>query len=200
MMVPTNANDDIKLHLQEADDLKKKWFSYVFDSIQKLYDKIETNAIQLHKEKEEILKLLIEYKNDLNESIQDTNTKNRSELERLKNALDLTIDAIEKQLNGMNLDNSHFKHTVDKEFSSLKIDFMNSIDTSLKEHIKADDEKFTAINGTLKVLNDSNLTTNTKLGIYVVIVSFIVTTIITAVAGSALILFKDAIKLYFLGV
>jgi hypothetical protein len=52
---PTNNDTNLHLHLQESEDLKKQWFTYVFESIRKLYDKIEVNAIQSRKEKEELL-------------------------------------------------------------------------------------------------------------------------------------------------
>ena len=202
MPIPNeNSNsDDVKLHLQEADDLKKQWFSYVFESIRKLYDKIELNSLQVKKEKEELLKILMDYRKEFSEGIQNYGSKTKDDLEKLRNNLETTIDAIEKQLNGMSLSNSELKHLLDNEANALKIEFMTKLETVLKIHIAEDEIKFGEIKDNIKIISDATLITKTKLGVYMVVISLVVSTFVGGTAVGIVVMFKNAIKAFFLGV
>jgi len=198
-LTDNTENEGVKLHLQEADNLKKQWFSYVFESIQKLHDKIEINTAQLRKEKEELLKILMAYKEELNKTTQENSTKHREDLERLKNGVELTISTIEKQLNGIFLNNSELKHLIDNEVHGLKMEFMDKIETVVKIHIADDELKFKALSEALKTVGDESLVAKTRLGVYAVIISLIVTTFLGGTAVGLVALFKDAIKAFFMG-
>lgn len=196
-----NSNsDDVKLHLQEADDLKKQWFNYVFESIRKLYDKIESNSLQVKKEKEELLKILMDYRKEFSENVQECGEKSKDDLEKLRNNLESTIDALQKQLNGISLSNSELKHLLDNEANALKIEFMTKLETVIKIHIAEDELKFTEIKDSIKILSDATLVTKTKLGVYMVVISLVVSTLLGGTAVGIVVMFKNAIKAFFLGV
>jgi len=189
-------DDNIKLHLQEADDIKKKWFSYVFDNIQKLNDKIEVNTLQLQKEKEELLKLLVEYRDKLLEAIKESDIEKRQDLEKLRTYIEKKIDTITIKLTGLTTDNSELQHLIETGLTELRHEFKDSLDSVLQIHIEEDDRRFDSVETDIGKIRDNQTVLKTKVGIYVVMLSLFITAIVTALSGSLMMLFKDAIKSY----
>lgn len=191
--MPTN-DEDVKLHLQEADDLKKQWFNYVFESIQKLNEKIEATTLQLQKEKEELIKLMIMHRDKLLEVIKETDVKNKEDLDKLTRQIQKIIDAIKNKLGELTSENADLKLLIETELNSLKEDFRDNLEKTLRQHIQSDAERFKAIEDDVKTIQSTQTVLKTKVGVYALIISLIITTFITAMAGGFLVLFKDAIK------
>lgn len=195
----SNTDEVIKLHLQEADDLKKKWFSYVFDSIQKLHDKMESNTLQLQKEKEELLKLLMEYRDKLLMVTRDNDYKHSEHLDKLKDNIDEAIEEIKIKLVGVNSDNMELRHLFKTELSVAKQHSKDDVAETVRLHIVEDDKRFKNISDELTDMKGLLTIVKTKVGVYILVISLIISAIVTTFSGGALILFKDTIK-SFLGV
>lgn len=195
----SNTDEVIKLHLQEADDLKKKWFSYVFDSIQKLHDKMESNTLQLQKEKEELLKLLMEYRDKLLMVTRDNDYKHSEHLDKLKDNIDEAIEEIKIKLVGVNSDNMELRHLFKTELSVAKQHSKDDVAETIRLHIVEDDKRFKNISDELTDMKGLLTIVKTKVGVYILVISLIISAIVTTFSGGALILFKDTIK-SFLGV
>jgi len=189
-------DDNIKLHLQEADDIKKKWFSYVFDNIQKLNDKIEVNTLQLQKEKEELLKLLVEYRDKLLEAIKESDIEKRQDLEKLRTYIEKTIDTITIKLTGLTTDHSELQHLIETGLTELRHEFKDSLDSALQTHIEEDDIRFELIETDIQSVKDIQIILKTKVGVYVVMLSLLITGIVTTLSSGLVMIFKDAIKSY----
>lgn len=197
------STDDIKLHLQEAENLKKQWFSYVYASIHTLSDKIENNVTQLHKDKEELLKLIIKYRDTLLSVIKESNLENKNDLESLKDDINSTIDTIKVRLNSFNNKNEELHSLIKTELNNIKIEFKDDLSDTLKEHILEDatifdgiSKRFITVEKDIKTIMNSHTIVKTKLGIYIVIISFLITTFVGTLSSGLLILFRNAIKTY----
>lgn len=193
--MPRN-DDDIKLHLQEADDIKKKWFSYVFDNIQKLHEKIEANTLQLQKEKEELLKLLVDYRDKLLEVIKESDVEKRKDLEKLKEYVEKTIDEIKGKIRTLTSKHAELQHLIETELGVLRQEFKESIGLTLKNHIDDDTLRFDDLLEEIQAIKDGQTILKTKVGVYVVILSLVITAVVTTLSGGLLVLFKDIIKTY----
>lgn len=189
-------DDDVKLHLEEADEIKKKWFSYVFDSIQRLSDKIEANALQLQKEKEELLKLLMSHRDELKRAIQANDLKHKEDLEKLRDSLDIIIDDIKDKLSGLTNENIELRLVIETELNVLKKEFRDNLETTLRRHMEADERRFTALEKKVGTMHNLQTILKTKVGVYVLVSSLIITAIVSTFAGGMLIVFKDAIMAY----
>lgn len=181
--MPENQKDTngVKLHLQEAEELKKQWFSYVFSSIQRLSDKLDDLTKQVSSNKDDFTKQLSVDKEEIVRMISECK-------DDLKKVIDLKEDSIYDELSDIEKKIDKVKEYV-KECASLE----------LKEHITDSNDKFKVITTDVKTLSESNITMNAKLGVYVVIISVIVTTTISTLVGGLLVLFKDFLKA-FLGI
>lgn len=202
--MPITPDDgDVKLHLQEADELKKKWFSYVFDSIQRLNDKIEASSLQLQKEKEELIKLLVQYRDSLLKVIQDNDIKHKEDLEKLRDNLEQIINGIKNKLGTLTNDNTELKLIIETELNALKREFRDNLETTLKAHIEADAKRFESIEKKMEAIKTEIGTVNniqtilkTRVGVYILILSLIITALVTTFTGGMLVLFKDALMAY----
>lgn len=166
-MLPENQNkeftSEVKLHLKEADDMKKQWYSYVFTSISSLSDKVEATALRVEKERAEVLEKLNVLRDILTEEIKKSSNGQTKELEKTEYRLEKTVDSINGKLKQLN--------TLDIK---LQID----------EHFKIATCKFEEdTKKQLKVLSDAQLIMKTKVGVYAVVVSLITTAIVTTIAG-----------------
>ncbi len=189
-------DNNIKLHLKEADDIKKKWFSYVFDNIQKLHEKIEANTLQLHKEKEELLKLLIEYRDKLLDTIKESDAAKKQDLEKLRNYIEKTIDTIKIKLTGITAEHTQLQNLIETELSILRQEFKDDISSALQIHVEDDNTRFELIETDIQSIKDIQIILKTKVGVYVVMLSLLITALVTTLSGGLIMLFKDAIKSY----
>lgn len=190
------TDDGLKFHLQEAEDIKKQWFSYVFDNIQKLNDKIEINTLQLQKEKEELLKLLVEYRDKLLEAIKESDIEKRQDLEKLREYTEKTIDIITVKLVGLTTKHFELRHLIETELAQLRHEFKNNIDSALQTHIENDDIRFDLVETDIGKIKNIQTILKTKVGVYVVILSLLITAAVTTLSGGLIMLFKEAIKSY----
>lgn len=202
MSEPTD-NDDVKLHLQEAEELKKQWFSYVYESIQTLNEKIEKNVFQLQKEKEELLKLLVQYRDELLAVIKENDLEHKKDLEKLRDNLEKIIDTIKNRLSSLTNKNTELKLLIETELNSLKAEFRDNLESTLQAHIESDaklfdaiNKRFVAVEDDVKTMQGIQTVVKTKLGVYILMISLGVTAFVSTLAGGILILFKDAIKAY----
>ena len=196
IIMSTTDDDDVKLHLQEADDLKKKWFEYVFASIQRLNDKIESSSLQFYKEKEELLKLLVDYRDNLLKVIQGNDIRHKEDLEKLRDNLDKIINDIKNKLGTLTNDDIELKLIIKTELAVLKQEFRDNLTITLKEHIEADAVRFESIGTSLMKIRDSQTILKTKVGVWVVVLSLLITALVTSFTGGMLVLFKNVIAAY----
>lgn len=211
--MPTTTDDidaEIKLHLEESDQFKRDWFNSVHKSVQQLHDKIETNAMHQQKEKEELLKLLMQYRADLVKIIQDTNVKHKEDLEKIKDNLSKIIDDIKSNLGTLTNDNIHLRLLIETELNVLKQEVRTNLEEALKLHIESDDKKFKDLEEKIKevdgkvgevdekigTVNTVQTILKTKVGVYVVLLSLIMTGMITTFTGGLVVIFKESILAY----
>ena len=195
-LLPQDTDDEVKLHLEEANVIKKEWFSYVFASIQRLSDKIENNTLQLQKEKEELLKILMTHRDELKKVIQDNELKHRDDLEKLRDNLDKIINDIKSKLGALTNENTELKLLIETELNVLKKEFRDNLEITLRRHIEADEKRFTALEKKVGTMHNVQTILTAKVGVWVIVLSLIITGIVTTFAGGMLVVFKDAIMAY----
>jgi DNA anti-recombination protein RmuC len=171
-------NNGVKLHLQEAEELKKQWFSYVFSSLQRLSDKLDELSKQVSTNKDDAFKQLSLNREEIIKMLSDCK-------DELKRIIELKEDSIYDELGG-----------IEKKIGHVRDEIRDCTSKDLKDHIDDSVTKFKDINDEVRVLSDSNIKINTKLGVYIVLISAIVTTSISAAIGGFFILFKEFIKSY----
>ena len=108
--------------------------------------------------------------------------------------LRILIDTIKNKLGELTSNNADLKLTLESELNSLKQDFRDNLETALKQHIQADAIRFKAIEDDLDTVKDTQTVLKTKVGMYIVVISLIITAFVTSMAGGILMLFKDVIK------
>lgn len=203
--MPIN-DEKLSLHLKEADNIKKEWFTYVFNSIQTLNDKLEANSIQIKQEKEELLKLLIKYKDSLMLAIEEKDSKSRDDLEKLKCKVEDLISAIKNKLSVLTANDASLKLQLETDLNALKDLCRIDIDKALTKHSDSAEKisdrletRIDSVEGTLNKANIGQAVLTTQVKVYVIIISLIISAFVTALSGGILVLFKDAIKAYFGG-
>jgi oligoendopeptidase F len=167
----TNIDQNIKLHLQEAEDMKKQWFSYVYQNIDRLSRTIETTAIRVEQERVEVLERLNKLREELNVNIRNTSGEQSKQLEKAEIRLNKTIEALSVKVGSLSI--SDVRLQIDEYVQGAK----EKIDKSI---LKLRDET----NKQLKILNDSNIEMKTKIKIYAIMYGLIVTAIASTVAGA----------------
>ena len=101
-MADTELDTEVKLHLQEADVLKKQWVEYVYKTIDDLSTKLDNTTEKLHKEREYLLTSLMSLKESLQREIKigDENTLN--ELKELEGSVTSFISAVKEKFSKVN--------------------------------------------------------------------------------------------------
>lgn len=165
-------DDSIRLHLQEAEFMKKEWISYVYSTIDGLSSKVNANSIQIQKEREYVITSLMELQEKITKELAKNNCANRADLKKLSKELDKFIKEIMEKFETVN----------------------DCIETSLDEHIEEEDLHFEELESEIKTISDAQLVIKTKLGVYVVVITLVITAITTTITGGILVLFRDVIK------
>ncbi len=162
----------VKLHLQEAEIMKKEWYGYALSAIEKLHDKVEANAIQLQKEREEFFRSLVDLRDKLTEELKRSDTEKSIELKKVEEKLDAFISDMAGRFTSVN----------------------DCVEDSIEEHLDGDKVVFKQMQDDIQKVKDSQLVVTAKVKIYIVLTGVIITTVMSSFAGGALLLFKDAIK------
>lgn len=193
----------IHLHLEESEKKRKEWYDRVFDIAEKLHNKVEESTLRGKKDKEELLKLLMSHREKLLEIIQEAKIESKADLVKLEKDLNKVIESIKNNVGNLVTGNTELKLAIETESNVLKETFRSNIDDRLSKHIESDEKEFDKIDGrvgaietALQTVGLSQNTLKTKLGVYVVFITVITTSIITTIAGGLLFLFKEAIKAY----
>jgi len=168
----TNRDPAIKLHLQESKNMQKEWFTYALDAIQKLSDKIEATVLSIQKEREGSLLRMVELREQLMDQLTVNDKSNSIEWANISSKLDVTLKEIIERL-----------AKSETETNSLLQNYTKEYDNKIKE-------VSTAVQST----RDTQLIVGTKVKVYIAMTGMIVATVITTLAGGALVLFKDTIK------
>lgn len=182
-----NSNDvKFHLHLQESEDMKRQWFSYVYENMKTLHDKVEASVLQAEKEKSYAIQKLVRLKEQITEDIKKNSESQRKDLEKLECRLDKLIDNITTKLDCVNA--SKIRLEIDECVQSTKTE----CDLSFEEFKESTDKK-------IQVLINEQIVVRTKLLLYTVMMSLATTTIATAVAGGILAMFSEGIKKWWIG-
>ncbi len=168
----TESDQVVKLHLQESKTMQQEWFTYALDAIQKLSDKIELTVLSIQKEREESLLRMVELRTKLTEQLASNDKQNGAEWGRINVKLDDTL----------------------KEITDRLYESETETNLLLKEYTKNYDDKMKEVSDAIQLTKDNQLIVSTKVKTYIAMTGIIIASVITSLAGGALVLFKDAIK------
>ncbi len=186
--------DDVKLHLQESSIMQKQWINYVFEIIEKLHAKIDTNVLQVQKEREEVFRSLMELKEKLNDRINSEIKEQYRELKELEKKVNCFMEDSKSKVSELS---NGVASSIDKctvKYSKAIDDFAKEIRQEIKEASIAQQEINKRLTDELLALSEAQTKVQTKVGVYVTFVSIITTTIIGILATSLLVIFKDVLK------
>ena len=101
-MVDDKLDTGVKLHLQEADVLKKQWVEYVYKTIDDLSTKLDSTTEKLHKEREYLLTNLMSLKENLQKEIKVGDENTLKELKELEGKVAMFIAEVKKKFSKVN--------------------------------------------------------------------------------------------------
>lgn len=172
-MVESNFKDDgVRLHLQEAEFMKKEWISYVYSTISELSSKVTTNTLQIQKEREYIITSLIKLNEKITIELSKNSNINKEELKKLSRKLNSFIKEITEKFD-----------TVD-----------DCIEASLDDHVEEEDSRFEKLEKEVSRIGTSLLVIKTRVGVYIIILTLVITAVTTTLTGGLIVLFKDILK------
>jgi len=161
---------DVTLHLQEADDIKNQWFSYVYRSIERLSAKVEATALKVEHERVEVLERLNKLRDMLSRDIKAGNAEQIKQLEKVEERVERLVAAMSVKLDGVSIADIRLQLDVyvqeseDKMTKSLK-DFADKTNAKVQE------------------LNDTQIVLKTKIKSYAVVASLIITAVATVASS-----------------
>ena len=161
-------NNDEKLHFQEAEELKKRWHTYVYDTLKGLDVDIKNIREETKRDKEEL----------------------NLRIDALKDQLISELNSFKDECNRLNLDNSDLQNSLDSQIEAIKRDLEKYIDGKFEDF----KEK---INTKIEDVKIVGAVTKTRLAVYSAVVSLILVALITTIAGGVLLIFGDALKSFF---
>ena len=171
-----DTKQDVKLHLQEADNLKKQWFDYVFKSIDRLSEKVEATALKVEHERVEVLERLNKLREMLSADIKSNKADQTKQLEKVEERVAKMVDIMSVKVDGINTSEIRLQLDVYVQESADKIDKV----------FKSFESK---TNTKIQTLNDVQIELKTRIKTYVVIGGLVVTaitTILSSLLGNAL--------------
>lgn len=188
------TNEDVKIHLRESELMQKQWFTYVLDVVEKMHSRVEANTLQLQKEREQIFRELVSLRDVLNEKISEVSREQAEELKELDKKLidfiESTRDKLSETSTGISTSINVLNDKQEKDLSILEKRLRDEIALLIskqhKENIKFDQGLGDLITGQAVI--------NTKMAVYVALISLGTTTILGVLATSILFVFKDALK------
>lgn len=162
--------NEVKLHLQEADSIKKQWFSHVYKSIDDLSHRVEATALQVERERVEVLEKLNKLREMLSKDIKVSCTEQTKQLEKVESRVERLIGSMALKVDGVNV--SDIKLQLDTYIQDAEW----RMDKSLKDYSKKTDEK-------LKEINDTQIELKTKIKSYAVVAGLVITAVATTISS-----------------
>ncbi len=99
MVDDSHSDSAVHMHLEEAEVLKKQWFSHVFETLNRLHEQITDNSRQAQKDRDKIYQELVKLKDDLLSDLKSNSAYSSKELEKVESRLQEIIKSVESQLN-----------------------------------------------------------------------------------------------------
>lgn len=184
-----DLKEDVKLHLRESATLQRQWFTYVFETVEKLTVRMEENTLQVQKEREEYFRSLVDLKEKLSDHISRVSKEQAAELKELEKKLLSFIDNVRVKLSDLDSVDAH-NNKKGEEFILLE----KNLKEELVKVVANQHEINTGFSSTIETLVGENTVIKTKLTVYVALISLGTTTIIGVLATSLLVIFKDVLK------
>lgn len=161
-------NNNENLHLQEAEELKKRWHQYVYDTLTYLDSDMKKIREDTKKDKEELSKKIDDLKSQLVKELND----------------------FKHECNRLDVDNNDLQHSIEKYISTIK----NEIEKYIDDRFFSFKEK---IDVKIEEIKITSTITKTKVAVYSVVIGLILTATVTTISGGILVIFRDAIKSFF---
>ena len=184
-----DLKEDVKLHLRESATLQRQWFTYVFETVEKLTVRMEENTLQVQKEREEYFRSLVDLKEKLSDHISRVSKEQAVELKELEKKLLSFIDNVRVKLSDLDSVDAH-NNKKGEEFILLE----KNLKEELVKAVANQHEINTGFSSAIETLVGENTVIKTKLTVYVALISLGTTTIIGVLATSLLVIFKDVLK------
>lgn len=99
MVDDLHSDPAMHMHLEEAEVLKKQWFSHVFETLNRLHEQITDNSRQAQLDRDKIHQELVKLKDDLLKDLKSNAEFSSKELEKVEVRLQHIILSVESQLN-----------------------------------------------------------------------------------------------------
>jgi len=108
----------VKLHLQEADVLKKQWVKYVYKTIDDLSTKLDATNEKLYQEREYLLTSLTTLKDGLQEELKTSDANTSKELKIIEKKITEFIKKTETKFSKVNFNITNEVKDVNEELTS----------------------------------------------------------------------------------
>lgn len=194
-------DDGVKLHLRESEALKKQWVTYVFEAINSLHEKVTANSMQVQKEREDFFHKLVELKEKLEEQLKDVSKEQAAELRKLDDKLTAFIKeaadkfiSVNESMDGSLEIQSDKTEEVSKELRRYINEELAKIVMKAAEELEKQAEEIEGLKKIVGVVEISQETVKTKLGVYVALVTLGTTTILGVLGTTLVVFFKDALR------
>lgn len=161
-----DTKNDVKLHLQEADNIKKQWFTYVYQSIDNLSHRVEATALKVERERVEVLEKLNKLREMLADDIKNSSLEQTKQLEKVESRIERVIDSMAIKVDGVNV--SDIRLQLDSYIQEAE----GRMDKSLKDYSEKTNLK-------LQEINNAQIELKTKIRFYAVISGLVITAIAT---------------------
>lgn len=194
-------DDGVKLHLRESEALKKQWVTYVFETVQKLHDRVEANTLQVQKEREEFFHKLVELKEKLEEQLKDASKEQARELKKIDEKLTSFIKEVAERFTDVNecvddclTEQSDKNDDVSKELKDYIDEELSKIIEKASGDAAKHEEEVKELKTMINTLVVSQEAIKTKLGVYVALITLGTTTILGVLATTLVVFFKESLR------
>jgi len=165
-----DIQNEVKLHLQEADIIKKQWFSYVYKSIDDLSHRVETTALKVEMERVEVLEKLSELRELLSKDIKAGCLDQTKQLEKVENRIERMMGSMSLKVDSVNVSDIRL------QLDSYTQEVEERMNKSLKDYSDKTDEK-------LIEMSKIQIELKTKIKSYAVVSGLIITVIATTISS-----------------
>lgn len=204
-----SLDEGVKLHLDEANFMKRQWFNQVVDNLERvtnnleaLQNKVDSFKLEVQKEREEAYRELISLRDDIYEKLQKISSSNRTDMEQCRTQITKAIDNLKDKVGCVDecVDKSIKDHSddEDKKFAACKdeLKYMLSEVERLKKELH---EVSTKHQNDLTPILTRQTEIDTRLKVYIGLASLVATIFTTAAGGILLLVFKSAFKAWIQG-
>lgn len=168
-----NIQHDVKLHLQEADDIKKQWFNYVYASIERLSARVEATSLKVERERVEVLERLNELREMLSKDIKEVASDQLKQLEKVETRVERLISEMSIKVDAVNASDIKLQLDVYVQESEDKMD------KSLNDFAAKTNAKIRELDLAQQALKDTQTELKTKIKSYAFIAGLITTAVAT---------------------